>query len=193
MNYYYLLASWPSLQLFAAPPLDREVLMLQAREQLTAKDAAELSAILAGGGSSALAARWQAFDGQLRLLVARVRAERRALVASDLHDDELPEDHGSLNLELQNQVRDAFAAEDPMERERRLDRLRWRWLESESAFDPFSSATVFTYALRFELVCAWHERSTMRGRTALAAQREQLLAGFGGMEFTMDAATESGA
>lgn len=188
MNYYYLLASLPSLQLTAAPPIELEVLLQSSREQLTDKDFQELSAILAGGGESAFARRWRDFDERLRLLVARQRAERRSLDVS-----ELPSESGAPDLSLQNQVLDAFAAEDPMERERRLDTLRWRWLENDSAFDPFAKAAVFSYALRFELVRTWHGRSTVRGRMALAAQREKLLAGFGGMEFTMDAATETGA
>lgn len=188
MNYYYLLASLPSLQAFAEPPIAREAFLQQAEAELTAKDRRELEALRLGGGSSAFAQRLRDFERRLTLVVARLRAERRGFDVS-----ELPADGGVPDLELEARVLDAFAGEDPMDRQRRLDRILWRWLEAEAAVDPFGSVALFAYALRLEMQHRWDGRSSMRGHAALHEQREKLLAGFGGMEFTLDASTEAGA
>ena len=188
MNYYYLLASLPSLQPFAEPPIAVDAFLLQAGAELSAGDRKELEALRAGGGSSAFAGRHRAFLQRLAMLVARVRAERRGFDTS-----ELPSDDGVPDLELQARVLDAFAGEDPMDRQRRLDRIVWRWLEAETAADPFGSVAVFAYALRLDRMHQWDQRSPMRGHAALHEQREKLLAGFGGTEFTMSTDTEAGA
>lgn len=186
MNYYYLVASLPSQQLFAEPPMTMEALATLCAEQLSASDQRELAAVLAGSGRSAFGARHAAFEGGLRLCVAKARAERRSRDAS-----ELPEDSG--DLALQQAVRDAFSAKDPMERERRFDAMRWRWLEQEAERDPFAPAAVFSYALRLSIGHAWSRRTADAGRNELSSQRERMLSGFDRLEFTMDAAAEAGA
>lgn len=188
MNYYYLLASLPSLQPFAEPPIALDAFAAQADGELTAKDRRELEALRRGEGESAFAQRLRRFERRLALLVARVRAERRGFDAS-----ELPADEGVPDLELASRVLDAFAGEDPMDRQRRLDRIVWRWLEDEAAADPFGPVALYGYALRLDLLHRWDGRSSMRGHAALHEQREKLLAGFGGMEFTLDTSTEAGA
>lgn len=184
MNYYYLLASMPSLQAFAEPPIAREAFLQQANQELTSADRRELDAVLAGAGVSAFAARLRAFEARLGLLVARIRAERRGFDAS-----ELPPDDGVPDLDLVARVLEAFAGEDPMDRQRRLDRIVWRWLEEQAAADSFGASAVFAYALRLDLLHRWDSRSAMRGHAALHEQREKLLAGFGGMPFSMDTGT----
>lgn len=186
MNYYYLVASLPSQQLFAEPPMTMDTLRALCAEQLSASDLRELDAVLAGAGRGAFGSRHTAFEGELRLCVAKVRAERRSRDASAL-----PADSG--DLALQQSVRDAFSARDPMERERRFDAMRWRWLEQEAERDPFAPAAVFSYAARLAIGLAWSRRTAEAGRNELSSQRERMLSGFDRLEFTMDAAAEAGA
>ena len=187
MNYYYLVASLPSLRLAAESTMTREAFLTLADEQLSAADRRELDAVLAGRGSSAFGRRHAAFERSLVHSVGKARAERRGRdmreLPADLDDD----------MSMQQAVRDAFAAADPLDRERRFDAMRWRWLEDEAQRDPFSSSAVFSYALRLGILSAWRVRTADVGRAELAAQRERMLAGFDRLEFTMDAATETGA
>ncbi len=188
MNYYYLVASLPSLRLSAETAMTSEAFLALADEQLSAADRRELDAVLAGRGSSSFGRRHAAFEQGLVLQIAKARAERRSRDASGL-----PEGGAGDELSMQQAVRDAFAAADPLERERRFDALRWRWLEDEAQRDPFAPAAVFSYALRLVILSAWRARTADVGRAQLAAQRERMLAGFDRLEFTMDAATETGA
>jgi len=187
MNYYYLVASLPSLRLTAESTMTREAFLTLADEQLSAADRRELDAVLAGRGSSAFGRRHATFERSLVLHVGKARAERRGRGT-----DELPPDIDD-DMSMQQAVRDAFAAADPLDRERRFDAMRWRWLEDEAQRDPFASAAVFSYALRLWILSAWRVRTADVGRAELAAQRERMLAGFDRLEFTMDAATETGA
>ena len=66
-------------------------------------------------------------------------------------------------------------------------------LRGRAGHDPFAPAAVFSYGLRLAIVSAWRARTADVGRARLAAQRERMLAGFDRLEFTMDAATETGA
>lgn len=188
MNYYYLVASLPSLRLAAESTMTTEAFLGLADEQLSATDRRELDAVLAGRGESPFGRRHAAFERGLVLHIAKARAERRSRDASELPDGGAGDD-----LAMQQAVRDAFAAADPLDRERRFDALRWRWLEDEAQRDPFAPAAVFSYALRLAIVCAWRARTADVGRAQLGAQRERMLAGFDRLEFTMDAATETGA
>ncbi len=186
MNYYYLVASLPSQQLFAEPPMTPEALAALCVEQLSAADLRELDAVLAARGSSAFGARHAGYERELRSCIAQVRAERRRRDAAELAME-------TGDLGLQQSVRDAFAAKDPMERERRLDAMRWRWLEQEAERDAFAPAAVFSYALRLAIGQVWSRRTADAGRKELSAQRERMLSGFDRLEFTMDAAAEAGA
>ena len=194
MNYYYLVASLPSLQLSAEPPMTIEEFRARAHEQLTASDLRELNALLLGSGSSASegsSAFGRAFvrrEAALLHAVALRRAERRARDAESLRAAGV-----DVDMSMQAGVNDAFAAADPLERERRIDAMRWRWLEEQQERDPFAPTAVFSYALRLLLLHRWSERTVEKGLQDLSAQKARMLAGFDNLEFTMDAATETGA
>lgn len=192
MNYYYLVASLPSLQLSAEPPMTMAALRALCEEQLTQSDLRELDALLSGDGvaltRSRFGARCAARMQSIRVACAIARAERRSRDASVL-----PSDEGASDSGLQSEVRDAFAAANPMERERRLDAIRWRFLEREAEQEPFAAAAVFSYALRLRILLSWVARTAEAGNAALDGQKQRMLVGFDNLEFTMDAATETGA
>jgi Protein of unknown function (DUF2764) len=188
MNYYYLVASLPSLQLSAEPPMTRDEFRARAAEQLTAADLRELDALFAGDGRSSFGRAFVRREAALRHALALRRAEVRGRDAESLRESGMEPD-----LALAAHVADAFAAADPLERERRIDAMRWRWLEEQQERDPFAPTAVFSYALRLDLAQRWSARTEAMGRKDLAEQKARMLSGFDNLEFTMDAATETGA
>ena len=188
MNYYYLVASLPSLHLSAEPPMTCDEFRARASEQLTAADLRELDALLAGEGSSSFGRAFVRREAALRHTLALRRAQVRGRDSQSLRDSGMEPDS-----ELAGLVADAFAAADPLERERRIDAMRWRWLEAQQERDWFSPAAVFSYALRLDIAHRWRSRTEALGRKDLAEQKARMLSGFDNLEFTMDAATETGA
>lgn len=182
MNHYYFVATLPQLSLTAAPQWSEAEFVAAAEQQLGAADAAELRAVLAGAGSSAFARRRREFDQRLALLCARLRAERRGLDRSAI---EAAVDEGVPDVQLRTAVADAFAAPDPLERQRRLDALTWRWLEGAAQVSQFALDAIFAHGLMLQLAWRWQPRTAAAGDARLAEQRERLLAGFDGLQMTM--------
>lgn len=181
MNYYYFAATLPAVSLTAEPQWTLDQFVAAASEQLTAGDRRELAAILAGGGTSSFAKEWREYRHQIAVAAARLRAERRGLdLAAIGTDEESP-------LDVRAAVGEAFLAADPMERQRRLDGLLWRRLESLRQWAPFSPAAVFAFGCQIQLAWQWQPRTQEEGQRALDEQRQRLLAAFKDLEFTMAA------
>ena len=54
--------------------------------------------------------------------------------------------------------------EDPVEKERQIDALRWNWLEEHTFLDPFSIEALFSYIVRTELLERWAKLDVEQGR-----------------------------
>ncbi len=176
MSYYYFGATLPSLSLTAALPWSLAEFVAEAARQLTAADRNELAAVLEGSGQSAFARGDQQRQQDLAVAVARRRAERRGLDPAAV---------GAVaDRQLGQAVDEAFAAADPLERERRLDLVRWRWLESRAEQEPFALTAVLAHALRLQIAERWQGRQPAIGREQFAVQRQRLLAGFADLQLT---------
>jgi altronate hydrolase len=92
MNYYYLVASLPSLQLSAEPPMTCDEFRARAAEQLTAADLRELDALLAGEGSSSFGRAFVRREAALRHALALRRAEVRGRDSQSLRDSGMEPD-----------------------------------------------------------------------------------------------------
>ncbi len=170
MNYYYLIASLPSLTLDAEAPLAPATLRTLAAEHLEPQDLAEFDAVLHGGGRSAFARAWLAFDTQVRNGIAKVRAARLNVdVAPFLR----PVD--GFDLTLTQQIQSAMTASDPLARERALDALRWRWLDDTVLSAPFSFDAVLAYALKLDMTARGATRTDAQGRARLTQQVDAML------------------
>ena len=55
---------------------------------------------------------------------------------------------------------------DPMTREKRLDLLRWKWLDTQTFFKTFDIEAVLSYILRLEMLERWMMMDKLRGETA---------------------------
>ena len=162
MSFYYFVASLPALSLSAPPPLATEAFLADARRLLDGDAVRELEGVLAGGGASALAARWRAAETQLRNALARARAVRLDLDATP----HLRAHEGFSNY-IEQAVVEAFAKPNPLERELSLDRFRWSLLDEWSREEPFGLNAVLAYGLKLKLSSRWGVATDEDGRKCL--------------------------
>ncbi len=166
MGYYFLAASLPALSMDTPPPLSEAGLLSVCASELSASDLAALGALLdtappvdAETPAHPFAVAWQAADTQLRNSVARQRARRQGLDSAGAMRP-----HDGFDMMIEHAVDDAFGQATPLERERRLDELRWGKLEELAGTDMFAPAYILAYALKLRLVTRWAELDEARGR-----------------------------
>lgn len=54
--------------------------------------------------------------------------------------------------------------EDPVEKERQIDALRWNWIEEQTFMEPFDINAVFSYLVRTEMLERWAQLDPELGR-----------------------------
>lgn len=63
---------------------------------------------------------------------------------------------------------------DPVTKERRIDCLKWAWLEDETFLEPFDVNAVFAYLLKVQMLERWAMLDPVRGREAFTGIIENL-------------------
>ena len=157
MVLYALIASLPYLKRGDAPSISAEDLDSSAESFLNAKQFAEfkklsLTAAPSDFPKNGLAARYLEWETALRN-IAKIRAARLNLdAAAYLHAD------GVYETDADRAVREAFAAENPLEREKLLDDARWNKLDELEGGQHFSYGALCIYKLKLELLLKWKAR-----------------------------------
>jgi len=153
MSYYYFAASLPLLTLEQPPPFSVEEFQHQCASHLAPRDLAAMNELLGGTPASeshTFTRRWQAADGHLRNAIARTRSERmRKDSGAYTHDIE------GIDTAVDREVTDAYSRPTPLEREKALDRIRWRRLEEIGGLDPFTADAVLAYGLQLTILERW--------------------------------------
>lgn len=108
--------------------------------------------------SSALVEAWNEGERQLRLVLAKARAERMK--------KPFGEDVPAPSPALLQAARTAVEAKDPMEAEKLLSHYRLTFLETLRPMDPFADDFVFYYLLKLKLLARIRQFDTDRGVTA---------------------------
>ncbi len=108
--------------------------------------------------SSALLEEWYKGERELRLALAKVRAEKMQK-SFDLQDNPLP-------AELIKVADDAVNAKNPLEAEELLFNHRINFLESLRPMDNFSKDFVFYYGLKLKLIMRKRQFDTKPGQDA---------------------------
>jgi len=172
MNLYYLIASLPALEMEHAPALAPDAFAALCREHLAPAEAEAAAALAEGRDSDHPYARaWRNTETLLRNAAARQRALRRGADAA-LHQRPA----SGCDLRLERAVEEAFQAPDPLQRERRLDTLRWRLAEELQGLDPLGVRVVLAYALKLRFAGRWAGRTPEAGRAAAAALTDVAIA-----------------
>ena len=60
---------------------------------------------------------------------------------------------------------------DPATKERRIDRLKWDWIENESIKYNFSIEVIFSYLIKLDMVDRWMKLDAERGENLLRNQK----------------------
>lgn len=168
MPYYYLSASLPLLVFGDPPPLSAAAFLERCAEHLEPAHFSVMSLLLAGEPvGHPFGEAWMDADTDIRNAAARARATR-------LNRDAAPMLRGQKDIRVfvRDAVAEAFAAATPLDRERALDRLRWRLLDELAGFDPFAPEAMFAYGLKLRLAEKWARLDGDAGRRALDAAVE---------------------
>jgi len=177
--YYYLSASLPSLIFGRDPGLNVAEFDALCAEQMSPKKLAELqkgtTRVNREPGSAAelpsAYASYTRFEQYLRTRIA----ERRAG-----HDEErsvrLPDPELYFN-EIDAALGPAAAAPDPLERQKLIDRIRWRELDDLEAGHEFDFDGLCVYRLKLEILNRYRRRSAETGRTNFNAAVDRVSGG----------------
>ena len=159
MVLFALIASLPLLKWDDVPSITMEGLSGSTDLYLSAGQSAmfqalNLSADAAEFPGGSLAAHYLAWETAFRNSIAKLRAARLNLdSAAYLHAD------GAYESAADRAVREAFAAENPLEREKMLDAARWRKLEELELGNLFNFNVLCAYKLKLELLLKWKARN----------------------------------
>jgi hypothetical protein len=174
MSLYYTVAGLPGLLFGDPPPFSAEELADQCEGVLAQSDLAALRAVVRGDLEAVpgpFAAGWRRAETQLRNAVAAARAERRS-------EEPGPHlrPHGGFDVSIEAAVSDAFAKPNPLDRERELDRCRWRLLDELTRTEPFGPGTLLAYAVRLQIARRWADREAATGAARLEEALDRYLA-----------------
>lgn len=167
MAEYYLVAQLPSLDAVGENtpvPITQErfdelcnrLLNKKAREVLNALTLAPPRVPEKSG--SALVEAWNNGERNLRLVLAKLRAEKT--------DKQFDFDIRSVSDTLLQAARTAVDAETPMDAEKILNRYRLDFLETLRPADSFSQEFVFYYGLKLKLILRIRQFDTASGEAA---------------------------
>ena len=176
MDYVYLMASLPRLDLADAPPFTSAELLFFCSGVLRQDHWDDLRAIVEDRAWDVLAPEGRRFvdaETQLRNALARVRAQRAGVEhATRAHP------HSGYDTRVEEVALRALTIEDPLERALVLDRHRWALLEEIAALPAFGVQAVFAYAFKLRLVEKWSALSDQAGLdTALRVVEGNLVGG----------------
>jgi hypothetical protein len=162
VQYYYLVASLPTLVLGDAAPLTLDEFRSMCEASLSEEDLRELECVLAGrfeDGVSTFCRDWLAVETQLRNALVRVRATQHGVDPSAyLHE------HAGYEMAIEKAVTDAYTKPNPQERELSLDRFRWKRVDDLAQEELFGLPAVLAYALHLVLVQRWTAMDLEKGQ-----------------------------
>ncbi|MBL7076985.1 MAG: DUF2764 family protein [Kiritimatiellae bacterium] len=171
MSYYYFAASLPMLIPEQPPPFSVESFRHQCASHLGPHDLAAMDELLGGEPAPqphAFARRWQVADSHLRNAVARTRSERmRKDSGAYTRDVE------GVDTSIDRDVADAYSRPTPLEREKAIDRIRWRRLEEIGGLDPFTADAVLAYGVQLTILERWARMDEETGAATVNALVER--------------------
>ncbi len=167
MVLFALIASLPQLKWDDTPSMSMEELVASTDLYLSAQNfamfqALSLSADPAEFPSGSLAANYLTWETAFRNSIAKLRAARLNMdAAAYLHAG------GSYESDADRFAREAFSAENPLEREKLLDAARWRKIEEIELGNRFNFNVLCAYKLKLELLLKWKARNAERSQENL--------------------------
>jgi len=164
VSYYYVVASLPLMFFGDPPPVRSTEWRRQLQGVLPEKDLVFVDAFLEGRHISGcrFADQWQAKETQLRNAKARARA---AQLGVEVHAH--LRQHAGYDMEIEDAVTNAYTKENPLERERELDRCRWHIAEQLAQGDLFRLETILAFAVKLRMAERWADMRNENGQQAV--------------------------
>lgn len=174
-EYYYLASSLPMLMPDLDPVMSLEDFEEQCSDWLSPEELAVINdlGLVPGGGHApgSAGARWNDWETCLRNRLARGRSGSGQELENILREES--DCYGEIELG----VAETLASTDPMEREKMLDALRWRFLDDLETGHTFDFDALCVYKLKLLLRLKWTGRAVNTGRENLAKTIDTIEAG----------------
>ncbi len=151
--YYYLVASLPMLTFGGKPPFSSSRYLFSSQGILTKPHEDELRALLAGDPiehPTDFTRSWISLETQLRNAVAKYRGSKTGIESKPYLKQ-----YGEHSVRVQEEIAEALAKQNPLERERELDRIRWSILDDLAAKNRYGIDDVFAYGLQLQILERW--------------------------------------
>ncbi|HBM15921.1 MAG TPA: hypothetical protein DD381_06215 [Lentisphaeria bacterium] len=163
MSIYYLVSSLPSFSFGDKPFYTSESFIRLCTDWVNDSDMKELESISLTArerysGQSPFALKWYKLIGAIANSTVKLRAAKLNRDSS-----ELLKEQKVIYSDIDKAVQDAFAAENPMEKEKKLDRLKWFVLDSLEVGHFFDFDKLCIYKLRILLSEKWLARKEAEG------------------------------
>jgi hypothetical protein len=175
VEYVYLVASLPSLELTATPRISSAGLLSSSAGVLRSDHWEDLRAVLEDRPRDVRAPELRPYldaETQLRDALARLRAARAgAAYDAGAHP------FAGHDARCVSAAERAMDAENPLERELALDRLRWALLDELAVSPPFGFQAVLAYGLKLRLAEKWAAMDEAEGLRVAAAVADAALVG----------------
>lgn len=160
MSLIYLLSSLPMLRFGEPSPIAPKAFLEACRAQLSQTDAAAAEALLLGDDAPHPFVRlWRDRDAILRNAMARTRAR-----AAGKDPARWLRPVSGCDLRLERLVEAALQEQDPLQKERALDRARWITADDLAGPDPLARERLFAYAIQLGILTRWQTRDAEAGR-----------------------------
>jgi len=175
VEYVYLVASLPSLELTTSPRFGSDALLASSQGVLRPDHWDDLRAIVEDRPGAVRSPEVSAYldaDSLLRNELARRRADRAGAAY-----DPAGHPHRGFDPRCVDVAARAMELEDPLERELTLDRFRWLLLDELALAAPFGVQAVFAYAFKSRLAEKWAATDEAEGLRIAADLTASGLAG----------------
>jgi len=168
-SYYYLISSLSMPVLGEKLPQTLESFMDSCSNWLPDSEYRELEKIslipdYERLSKNKLVNQWKNWETCLRNRFAKIRSDNLQKNASTFLQEEK-----DVFSEIDKGVQEAYSAENPMLKEKALDKLRWKELDNMESGNKFNLAILCIYKLRLMLSEKWIARESEQGERNLEA------------------------
>ena len=148
-EYYYFVASLPSVWMDKEAPITYKEFMRQAKEQMSKKDYRDLELVSfspeEGTASSKIAREWYSFSYTLSEMITEERARRLGLENKEYKA------RCEKNKAIEDKVRKLVDNPNPLEAEKEILSLYFDFLDKHPVASPFSTEALMIYGLKLQI------------------------------------------
>ena len=153
MNYYFLISSLPHVAIGETPSLSMDAFTAMCEEHLQKEDMAALAELKDNRltkSNNRFIARLNEKETILRNAIVRQRSQK-------LNRDPSPyiSETSGFDSHIEKAVADAFSAQNPLEKEFAIDKIRCEIYEEVKGLDPFSPNVILAYAAKLRIAERW--------------------------------------